>query len=64
MDLDSVSQKRFNELEQITTQLLKTMHSAKLQDSSLYPSLQEFERELGDARRKRYDSNNTAYQGY
>ena len=64
MDFDAVSIKHINELEQQITQVLKTMRSAKLQDHSIYSSLQELEQELGKARRSRYDEGNSEYVGY
>jgi hypothetical protein len=64
MDLDSLTPKHSNELEQMITQLLKTMRSAKLQNLPVYIALQELEQELGEARRNRYDQNNSKYIGY
>jgi DNA gyrase/topoisomerase IV subunit A len=64
MEFDSVSQKRINELEQLTTQLLKTMRNAKLQHEPIYASLQEFEQKLGEERRIRFDKTNSQYNGY
>lgn len=64
MDLDSLTPKHSNELEQMITQLLKTMRSAKLQNMPVYAALQELEQQLGEARRNRYDQNNSKYIGY
>jgi DNA gyrase/topoisomerase IV subunit A len=64
MDFDSVSLKHCNELEQLITQMLKIMRSAKLQQHPIYASLQDLEKELGEARRGRYDDNNSEYSGY
>jgi hypothetical protein len=64
MDLDSLTPKHSNELEQMITNLLKTMRSAKLQNLPVYAALQELEQELGEARRNRYDKNNSKYIGY
>ena len=64
MELDHISQKRINELEQMTTQLLRTMRAAKLNNLSLYVDLQEFEQTIGKERRTRYDETNSTYRGY
>ena len=64
MDLDPVSQKHINELEHMTTQLLKTLRSAKLNELPLYTSLHEFEQALGKERRARFDKNDSNYSGY
>ncbi len=64
MDLSDVSQKHINELEQATTQFLKTLRNAKLQDMPLYTSLQGFEQNLGKERRERFDKSTPNYKGY
>jgi hypothetical protein len=64
MDLDSLSPKHSNELEQMITNLLKTMRSAKLQNLPVYAALQQLEQELAEARRNRYDKENSKYIGY
>lgn len=64
MDLDPVSPKHINELEQQITQILKTMRTAKLQQHPLYAGLQELEQELAEARRGLYDKKDSKYSGY
>lgn len=64
VDLTSVSVKHTNDLEQSITTILKTMRRAKLQDHSVYASLQEFEQELGKVRQSRFDGDNKDYQGF
>ena len=64
MDLESLSPKLCNDLEQQITELLKTMRRAKLQQYPIYASLQELEQALCEIRRTRYDENNTKYTGY
>lgn len=64
MDLKPVPQKNINELEQMTTQLLKTMRSAKIHDLPVYIALQEFEQQIGKERQSRFDDSNSLYQGY
>src|SRR5687768_13735898 len=62
--LDSISSKHLSELEQLIMQLVKTMRSARLQHYPIYTSLRTLERDLGEIRRKRYDENHSAYDGY
>ena len=64
MDLSEISPKHCNELEQLITQMLKTMRNAKLQDSPLYAELQALEQSLGELRRDRYDEKNSKFVGY
>ncbi len=64
MDLQSVSAKHTNDLEQSVTTILKTMRRAKLQDLPIFESLQEFEKELGKARQSRFDDDDKEYKGY
>ena len=64
MDFDSVSTKHINELEQQISQILKTMRAAKLTQEPIYTSLQALEQELGEARRGRFDEQDSKYNGY
>lgn len=64
MELDQISQKRINELEQMTTQLVRTMKATKLNSLPLFGALQEFEQALENERRARYDDSHPAYRGY
>ena len=64
MDLDLISLKHVNELEQATMQLIKSMKSAKLNHHSIYISLQKLEHELGDERCNRYDGTTSEFVGY
>lgn len=64
MDIDSISPKHCNELEQMITQILKTMRSAKMQDLPAYLELQKLEQALGELRRNRYDEKNSKFVGY
>ena len=64
MNLADVSSKHISELEQLVSQALLTMRKAKLSSEPIYVSLQEFEQELGEARRARFDNDNTEYSGY
>ncbi len=64
MDLESISIKHTNDLEQSVTTILKTMRLAKLQEHPIYEALQEFEQELGKARQSRFDDTDKEFQGY
>lgn len=64
MNLDTISPKHCNELEQMITQILKTMRSAKMQNLPVYLELQKLEQALGELRRSRYDENNSKFVGY
>ena len=64
MELDTVSQKHINKLEQMTNQLLQTMRIAKLQHLQVYTALQDLERYLSAERRSRFDEKDSRYEGY
>lgn len=64
MDLESVSQKHLNELEVRITELLLLMKKAKVQNETMIAMLRQFESELGQARRDRYDGMTKEYSGY
>ena len=64
MDLEPVSVKHLNELEQLVTQLLAAMRKAKLSDDPIYASLQTLEQSLGQSRRDRFDQTHAEYSGY
>ncbi|MDX1990817.1 MAG: hypothetical protein SF029_00410 [bacterium] len=64
MNLEPVSTKHMNEMEQLVNQLLDTMRKAKLQDNPAYRSLQQLGQELGESRRNRFDSKHSQYSDY
>ena len=64
MNLETVSRKYLNDLEQQTRQLLGTMRRAKLQDEPLFDSLQKLARELERVRHERFDEANSEYHTY
>jgi hypothetical protein len=64
MDLDTISAKHLNELEHSLRELLLVMRKAHLQNEPLAKSLHEFEFELGQIRRRRFDAANPEYTGY
>jgi len=64
MQLDSVSSKHLNELEQSVRDLQLLMRKANLQNEPIAKAIYEFEVELGQARRARFDAANPEYSGY
>lgn len=64
MELDSVSEKHRNELEQQIKQMLKLMRTAKMHDRPIYVALQELELELGEMRRTRFDQSDSEFGNY
>lgn len=55
MSLDRVPIKQLGELEQNVDRLLATMRKTRTHRVPLYQALLQFERELGEARRQRFD---------
>jgi hypothetical protein len=64
MNLETVSRKQLNDIEIRVRELLKLMRKAKLHDETVTQLLAEFEQTLADARRKRFEEENSEYQGY
>lgn len=64
MALQDASSKHIMALEQQITELLKTMRKAKIQTLPIYEALQALEKELGEARRKRFDGDTPEYKGF
>ncbi len=64
MNLDTVSSKHLNELEGLVRELQLVMRKASLHNEPLAKSLHEFELELGQVRRARFDAANPEYIGY
>ena len=64
MNLETVSPKHLNEMEHLVRELLAVMRKASLQGEPLAKSLQEFEHEVGQVRRSRFDAANPEYSGY
>ena len=64
MNLETVSTKHLNELEQQTHELLIVLRKANLQTEDVYHALQQFELEVGRVRRARFDAANPEYSGY
>lgn len=64
MDVETVSLDYINQLEQEIAYVLKTMRRAKIQDHPAYTTLFDLEQELGDERRRRFDSENAEFSSY
>ncbi len=64
MNLETVSSKHINDLEQLVIELQQVMRKAGLQDESVAKVLHDFEDDLGKARRARFDATDTEYAGY
>lgn len=64
MNLETITQKQLNELEQQIRQLMGTMKKAKLQNSPFFESLQTLAQELETARHKHFDEVNSEYSSY
>jgi len=64
MNLETISQKQLNDLEQQAKQLLVTIRRAKLENNPLVEALQQLEHALGEARRERFDTATSEYQSY
>ncbi len=64
MNLDSVTPKNLNEIETLVRELLLVMRKANLQNEPLSKALHDFEIEVGQVRRERFDASNPEYTGY
>lgn len=64
VNLETVSTKHLNEMEQSIRTLLTIMRQAKLQNEPIAQSLRELELEIGQVRRERFDKANPEYHSY
>jgi hypothetical protein len=64
MNLETISRKQLNDLEQQTKQLLGTIQKAKLENTPLIEALKQLEHDLGEARREQFDSINSEFHTY
>jgi len=64
MDLEPLSPKHLNEIERLLRELLLAMRKANLHNEPLAKSLYEFETQIGEVRRARFDAANPEYTGY
>ena len=64
MNLETVSDKHIQELEQLTKEILATLKKAKLLDHPITELLRSLEANAEQTRRTRYDAVNPEFQGY
>ncbi len=64
MKFENVSKKHLNDMETKVIGLIEVMRRAKLTDDPLFETLRQFEKELGDVRRKRFEESTPEYKGY
>ncbi len=64
MQLETVASKHINDLEQLAHELQQMLRKAGLQNEPFAKLLHDFENELGQARRARFDAANSQYAGY
>ena len=64
MNLENMSRKQLNELEQQTRQLMVTMRKARLQDEPLFESLQTLAQALEKIRHEQFDETNSEYHTF
>jgi hypothetical protein len=64
MNLESVSQKNLNELERLAREMQLLLRKSKLNNEPLAKLLSEFEAELSQLRRERFDAANPKYHSY
>lgn len=62
--LEGLSQKQMSELETQVINLLVTLRKTKLQNHPAAVVLKEFEQQLGDNRRERFERASSDYAGY
>jgi hypothetical protein len=64
MQLETVSSKHINDLEQLALELIHVLRKAGLHNEPFAKALHEFEEELGKVRRARFDATNSEYASY
>ena len=64
MELNTVSEKHSNALEQQIGQMLKLMRTAKIHQHPIYAALQQLEQELAEQRCKRFDKSDSEFGNY
>lgn len=64
MNLDHVSSKNLNDIEQLLVTLQLAMHKAGIKGEPINASLQEFKNVLEQVRRTRFDAANPEFSGY
>lgn len=61
---ERLSDQHLQQLERLSGELVAVLRQAKLRHEPVTAEIQRFQRELGDARRERYDRTTTPYDGY
>lgn len=64
MNLENVPQKNLNELERLAREMQLLLRKSKLNNEPLAKLLSEFEAELSQLRRERFDAANPKYHSY
>jgi hypothetical protein len=64
MNLESLTDKQLHEMERLLTELTHLMKQGKLTEDPLYSELVKLKSEAGTNRQKRFDENNSRFQGY
>jgi ABC-type phosphate transport system auxiliary subunit len=64
MNLEDISQKHRNDLEQQVDQLMVTLRRTKLENDPLVEALQKLDVELQRLRRERFDMSNSEFSSY
>ncbi len=64
MNLEAMSSKQISDIEQQVSNLINNMRKAKLNEEPIYAMLQQFERELSEIRRRRFDEKQSEYSSY
>lgn len=64
MNLNQLSDKQLQSVEQAALGLLAALRQAKLKDEPIVESLRQLEQEAGRVRRERFDVANPEFRGY
>lgn len=64
MNLDTLSNKQLQSIEQAALELLTLLRQAKVKDAPILEALRQLEQETGRVRRERFDVANPEFRGY
>lgn len=64
MNLDTLSNKQLQSIEQAALELLTLLRQAKVKDDPILEALRQLEQETGRVRRERFDVANPEFRGY
>lgn len=64
MNLDHLSDKQLQSVEQATLELLAALRQAKVKDEPIIEALRQLEQEASRLRRERFDVSNPEFRGY